>query len=41
MGREPSLTDGAGCFVLNDRNRDEHPALPGHNLTMMASKRLP
>ncbi|HXI77195.1 MAG TPA: hypothetical protein VNH21_08655 [Steroidobacteraceae bacterium] len=31
--REPSLTDGARCFVLNDRIRGEHPALVGQELS--------
>jgi hypothetical protein len=28
-GREPPPTDGVRFVGLNDRNRDEHPALPG------------
>jgi hypothetical protein len=35
LGREPSITDGAGCFVLNVRNRDEHP---GHYLPVAMLK---
>jgi hypothetical protein len=40
-GREPFLTAGAAPFVLNDRNRVEHPALPGQERALDQLKSPP